>query len=261
MQLHVFTSRGVVRRADGVEALVHGVVETLVAKTDTRELVVAAYLLGHKDCWHAEATTRQVTRRVFARGGRHWRFVERFAVPPGLPRRFHLIRMAFGMRARYPMTVHDVYDWELRCERFEDLLAYTFAHELHHFRKYALDLHPREGEQAACRYALTVAPAAGYDVRGRRVKTPKKRMIDPQVERLRALPSGAALVITHDTGCRHYLGQSAVKLHAPRAGRERMAIRTPDDREWYWPMGWLAPGDTPEPKRHPPKFRQRVLPF
>lgn len=259
MQLHIFTSRGAVRRADNTEARVRDVVETLAADTDTGDLVVATYLTRHKDLWHAEATTRPVTRRMFERGGRKWGFVARFDVPRGLPRRFHLIRMVFGMGATYPMTVRDVYDWELRCERFEELVAYTFAHELHHFRKYALGLHPRQGEQAACKYALAVAPAAGYGVTGRRVKPRKTAALNPHAALLRALPKGAALVITHDTGPKRYLGQPAIKLHTPRRGKTRIAIRTADGREWYWPMNWLALPQQAAPT--PEARRQGMLPF
>jgi len=248
MRVYVFTSRGAARRSGNIEHRTLSVLETIADGTDTRDLIVAVYLLKRKDFWQAHTYTRPVTRAVFQRTGKRWDFVLRFEPPPALPDRFPLVRMALGTRDAYPRTSTDVYGWRLRCERFEDLLAYAFAHELHHFRKYHLGLHPRQGEQAACRWALGRAAKTGFSVTGVRIRSerrPRRRSpqpLPPHYESLRALPPGTELTIVRDSGRRRYVGQRAIKVRNLRRNSYRMAVRTPDGREWRWPMQWLGLG-------------------
>lgn len=257
MNTHIFIALGAGRLGD-VEGRVRTAVETIAQGTDTRGLVVAAYALGRRDFWHAHTYTRKMTSAVFRLTGRNWAFVRRFPVPGGLPARFPLIRMAFGMRDSFPRTIQDVYGWELRCERFEDLAAYTFAHELHHFRRYHLGLHPGEGEQTTCRWALAQAAEAGYRVTGRKHKCgrkpkPKKQLPLPQhFVDIRALPPGAELRLMRDSGRRSkYVGQRAVKVRTLRRNSYRVAVRTLDGRDWLWPMQWLEAVESKcSPRRH-----------
>ena len=57
---------------------------------------------------------------------------------------------------------------------------------------------------------------------------------------LRSLPPGEQLVITRDDNPRSgYVGLRAVKIRTLRRNSFRIAIRTPDGKEWHWPMQWL----------------------
>jgi len=294
MRVHVFASSGAVRRSSNIQTRILHILDALAHDTNTQGLIVAVYLLRRRDFWQAHAYTDTVTPAAFIRTGKEWAFVQRFQIPPGLPERFQLIRMAFGMLAPYPRTLTDVYDWELRCDRFEDLLAYTFAHELHHFRRYHLGLHPGEGEQSACRWALETAAKAGFSAQGTRLRPRRKRRkrtrkevhlpadmnpgllrriklsashlsledlrdlnkwirdrmaaatrrpersrLAQHFERLRSLPQGAELLIIRDNGRGAYLGRTAVKVRNLRRNSYRLSVRTPDGKEWHWPMQWL----------------------
>ena len=298
MRIQVFAARGAVPGKSSLVDRIPVVLESLAKDTETHALVVAVYLLARRGLWQADTHTVMVTPSVFTRDSKRWDFVRRFGTPPGLPDRFQLVRMAFGMRASYPRTIMDTYDWQLRCEWFEDPLAYTFAHELHHYRRYHLDRHPGEGEQAACRWALERARAAGYRVEGTRTEPRKRRRRPPErvalpkgpnpdrlrrvkraasrlsrddlrdlsqwtrdrlaadrsahaptaedfhVRTLRSLPPGAPLLIVNDEGGSRYVGQTAAKVRNLRRDSYRMAVRTPDGREWHWPMQWLKPAES-----------------
>ena len=251
MNLTLSIARGAVSKGENFHRKIPAVLDAIADGTDTHHLVIALYLLRRQDFWHAHTYTHPVTPTVFEKTGNIWAFVRRFEPPPALPKRFQLIRMAFGMQDPFPRTITDIYGWRLQCERFEDLLAYTFGHELHHFRRYHLGLHLREGEQSACRWALDIAAAAGYRVTGvrlpRKKKKPRKPTRSPwpahlreHFERLRDFPAGVELTITRDSARSPYPGQSAVKVRNLRKNSCRMAVRTPDGREWHWPMQWLT---------------------
>jgi hypothetical protein len=69
-----------------------------------------------------------------------------------------------------------VYGWQVSCPDFSGHLAYLFAHELHHFRRHHLGMHPGEGEQSACRWALARMIEADFDVTGERVQTGRRKV-------------------------------------------------------------------------------------
>jgi len=312
MNAHIFTARGIPFSLADMETRARAVLSDIARDTHTSGLIVAVYLLARRDFWEAHTYTDAVTPAVFARTGREWEFVRRFGVPPGLPERFPLIRMAFGLKDPFPRTIHDVYGWELQCQRFEDLLAYTFAHELHHYRRYYLGLHAGEGEQTACRWALAHAAQAGYRVQGtrerpptrpkakqpdgtpgindtgllRRIKLAASHLNSTELEelqrwtrerlatfagrlnpspmerhfaRLRSLPPGAELIITRDDDPRsRYVGLRAVKIRTLRRNSFRIAVRTPDGKEWHWPMQWLKLPDKLNPEKEGDAGRQRA---
>ncbi len=251
MRIETFVSRLARRSVDGLAQRIPDIVRTIADGTDTDGLVVVVYLLQRKEVWQAHAYSRPVSARVFEQTGRQWDFVQTFGAPPDLPGRFRLIRMAFGMREPFPRRFEDAYAWRWRCETFDDLLALTFAHELHHFRKYHLGLHPREGEQAACRWALARARTCGFHVEGVRGRARQRRPVPGRrrwsdatlrhFELLRSLPPGAPIRVAHDTGRARCRGGCALKVRNLRRDSYRMAIRTPDGREWHWPMQWLDP--------------------
>ena len=301
MQVYVFAARGALTAAGQDEAGLAAHIRRIAETTDTRGLVVALYLLNGHSNWKAHTFVEAAPRAEFARRRPGWAFVERFGTPPGLPERLWLIRMAFGMATSYPQMVSDVYGWQIECPAFCDHLAYMFAHELHHFRRYRLGLHGREGEQAACKWALKRAGEAGYAVRGEREpprvspraairSMPEQARPDllrsvereaarlsfddltvlqkwvrdrlnaarqameegPEMRRfeeLRALPDGTMLLIVGADQPARYLGQTAVKIGTLRRSSYRLAVRTEDGQEWYWPMQWLRAVEPTDPAR------------
>jgi hypothetical protein len=180
---------------------IRGVLGKVAATTDVAALVVAVYLLSRTTVWRGQFMGEEVGPEGFrAYSGRKWSFVRRHALPEDLPKRFRLIRMAFGTSARYPKTTVDQYGWKERFERFQDHLANLFAHELHHYRRHHLGLHPGEGEQSACQWGLTRAKAAGFSVTAVRVRRhrrrPKKRIRMPENGRP-SLVRRAKLMLSH----------------------------------------------------------------
>lgn len=180
MKVYTFDTRARVLPSEMHEGIAR-VMTRIGRATPTDDLVVAVYQRRGKD-WYAHAGVEWVARDRFAHAGGRWAFVKRFPIPPDLPERFKLIRIAMGSAISYPDTMSDRYGWQIRCATFEDHLAYVFAHELHHFRRYHLDLHPREGEQAACRWALERAKDAGFAAEGCRVANagskPRRKKVD-----------------------------------------------------------------------------------
>ena len=244
MQVHIFSDMAPARLAAHDDA--PDVMRRLAEGTQTDNLVVAVYLMARRLGWEAHAMIDEMPRRRFCPSRGRWAFTRRFGRPDDVPERFHIIRMCFGMRRRYPAKFDDIHGWRLRCADFNAHLAYTFAHELHHHRRYSLGLHPGEGEQGACRWAVAHAKVLGFHLEGKRLARPKRRPKrstvagTPHFERLRALPEGAPLLILRDNNGSRYIGQTAVKVRALRRNSTRMAVRTPDGREWHWPMQWLA---------------------
>jgi len=173
MKVTIFADRRALAKAGLDEAdLVH-TLEALAVDTDTTDLVVAVYLFAVQSVWEAQSEGELIPREKFARVRGYWRFVMQFGTPDDLPEQFYLIRIALGLNRRYPATETDIYNWEMSFEGFRDHLAYTFAHELHHFRRDHLGMHPREGEHSATKWGIARAQKAGYNVSG--IKLPAKR--------------------------------------------------------------------------------------
>lgn len=180
MKIYVFSEDShLLKSPYGLEAI-RTVLEKVAATTDVRELVVAVYLRSCSTIWGGEHVVEWLEpESLCRRAGRDWSFVRSFEPPTDLPQRFKLIRMVFGTSARYPKTTVDGYGWKERFERFEDHLANLFAHELHHYRRHHLGLHPGEGEQSACRWGVARAQEAGFSVRAVRVR---RRRLQTQKE-------------------------------------------------------------------------------
>ena len=175
MQTYVFAEDRALAKTGTDEAGLRAILECIADGTDTTDLVVAVYLRKRLGDWEAHSLTETIGPEDFFCVRGEWDFVETFPRPADLPDRFQLIRIILGMRRRYPATETDIYDWEVTYETFADHLAHTFAHELHHYRRQRLDLHPGEGEQGACKWALQRAQAAGFQVSGLRVPVKKRR--------------------------------------------------------------------------------------
>jgi len=164
----------------------------IAADTDTGKLVVAVYLHNGHTHWKGYALGGSQTRAEFVgRVPRGWSFVRRYGTPEDIPESYHLIRLSFGMDTVYPETTTDAYGWQWHCPTFVDLLAMAFAHELHHYRRHCLDMHPGEGEQSACRWALARVTDAGFATTGKRVAVKRSRARASTIDLPAASPRGA----------------------------------------------------------------------
>lgn len=257
MRSYVFAGRGAMPDNSGGSESLAALLEEMAGDTPTQDLVTVIYLLNGHSHWKAHTVIGWRTPAEFVPARGRWKFARRFGTPADLPERFRIIRMAFGMAEAYPRTFDDIHGWRLTCGNFAAHLAYAFAHELHHFRRYHLALHPREGEQAACRWALGRARQAGYPLEGvrlprRRKRRRRPRRLNPHFERLRALPDGAPVLIVRDSAPSSYVGQTALKVRTLRRNSRRLALRTADGSEWLWPMQWLRPAIDPKAQAPPP---------
>ncbi|MFA5140249.1 MAG: hypothetical protein WC728_13540 [Elusimicrobiota bacterium] len=216
--------------------------DKIAETTETKDLVVAVYLTRGKQ-WAGHLLRQPMTSARFARRRGRWAFTQGFQTPADLPEKFALIRLKLGMQAGSKRFA-DSYGWSYRCGGFYfDGVANLFAHELHHFRRWHLGLHPRESEHSANKWALARAREAGFQVeldkRTKKSRPGRAPGMDPRFAGLRALPEGARVRIKNAYNRPQYLGQLAEKLGSLRANARRMRIRTSDGRSWRWPMEGL----------------------
>lgn len=149
--------------------------DKIATTTDTENLVVAVYLTRGKQ-WAGHLLRNPVTPERFSRKRGRWAFTRTFQTPKALPERFALIRLKLGMQAG-GKSFADAYGWSYRCGDFYfDGVANLFAHELHHYRRWHLGLHPRESEHSANRWALARAKEAGFQVELER-RTDRKSVV------------------------------------------------------------------------------------
>ena len=221
--------------------------EAIAQGSNTDDLVVALYFgvpgLGCRGTayirdWHTPETWQAV------RG--HWRLTQHFPTPEDLPARYRLIRIHLDKPASaYPREERDIYGWRFRYPSWEHHLALIFAHELHHFRRHHLGLHPREGEHGANRWALHRIQALGWDVLGEKPepqsKKPikKRRLWDPH-KPFRTLRPGQRVQILSDPNGRYQSGIAEV-VRPLRSNAKRLVIQTHDGKVWRWPVNWLKP--------------------
>jgi hypothetical protein len=215
--------------------------------TDTSQLVIALYFMtGIREVrgiylrnWNTPNTFRS------SRG--KWAFTQSFSLPDHLPAQFRLIRMRVDGISKFPRQDRDAYGWLFTYQRLEDHLATLFAHELHHFRRYHLNLHHREAEQGANRWALSHVSALGFQVTGENIRprrrSPMKRRVwfattDPYKE-FRLLKTGDEVIIRKDPKYR-YINQKVRLIRPIRRNSKRMVIETPDGKQWRWPINWLS---------------------
>jgi hypothetical protein len=171
MKTYIFTEHEDSTKSESLRATANRVVQHVADGTDTERLVVAIYLMEESSISRGElASVRPVRRSAFASPRSTWAFATRFAIPDDLPESFALIRMAMGSLWRRKRIAAD-YIGLTKFRGFDDHLAFLFAHELHHFRRYHLGLHPGEGEIAASRWAVQHVTSLGYKVE----VTPRRR--------------------------------------------------------------------------------------
>lgn len=251
MKIYLFSDQKFFQQSGLNQKEILHTLNAVAQSTNTRNLVLALYLIRgtHQNRGTAYVRTWMTPDNFLAKRGK-WTFARRWGKPSDLPQRFKLIKIRLdGNRRSFPRTEKDNYGWEFRYDTFLDHLATLFAHELHHFRRYHLNLHPREGEHAANRWALRHVQSLGFCVEGKRYpKKHKKRSARyillkniPQSDpffSFRKLKTGAHLIVTNDPHDR-YLDQIVTVLRPIRSNSKRIVIQTSDGKSWRWPMEWL----------------------
>jgi len=223
--------------------------------TNTNNLVTGLYLSNHVIRYQGTAYVQNwMTPKQFHPRRGKWTFVQKWPVPDDLPAQFKLIRLHMEWNPKkYPKLERDIYHWEFQYPAFKDHLANLFAHELHHFRRHHLGMHPKEGEQAANRWALEHVKNLGFQVTGKKLKIKRIRKqitlleslfhVDPFSD-FRELKAGQSVRIIRDSR-KQYQNQTATIVRPIRKNSKRMVIQTSDGKIWRWPMNWLQILDKP----------------
>lgn len=218
--------------------------------SNTKDLVIANYLL-HRNTWSGGiAYTRNwlIPKQFISHRGR-WKFTKYFGVPEDIPDAFKLIRMQFGIKGlKYPLCQVDRYGWKLTYSSLIDHFAFLFAHELHHYRRFHMGLHEREGENLANKWALERIKQLNFQVEGVKLSPLKKKkkssrflsdkIFDPY-KKFRSLTTGDKLLIKYDPKG-HYQNKVVCAMRPIRKNSKRVVIETPDGKQWRWPLEWIA---------------------
>jgi len=254
MQFYLFNENSQSKKPPLSAIEISALLEIVAAETNTSDLVVSVYFIRHSRWFGGSAFVRQWLKPDQFRTTRgNWKFTRNFPIPQNLPDRYKLIRLLPTRGANhpvYPLRLNDSYGWEFLNQNFTDHLALLFAHELHHFRRYHLGLHPGEGERSANQWALAHVKQLGFNVVGKKRthnrpnKTSLNRFFsriapDPYLE-FRTLTGGNRIYIRYDPHGR-YDGTIATVERPLRANSKRLVIRTHDTKVWRWPMEWLQP--------------------
>ncbi len=246
MNAYLFAEPGALRRLESSEGGVQEVLGSVARGTPAEALVVCVYLLRRSRSWRGVYYRLWQDLDSFRVRRGHWRISTRFETPADLPQRYCLIRLLIGARLTYPMRARDRTGFEHSYQSFHDHLADLFAHELHHYRRYHLGLHPREGEVGANKWALKRVKSLGFAVEGRQIGRPKHRGFSPTIqirdlhhERLRLAPAGSKLRVTYRFDDRLKRGEIVTLVRPLRRPSPRIAVRTAQGKEWWAPMDWL----------------------
>ncbi len=246
MKVYLFAEPGALRTLESSEQEVPEVLSAVARGTPTEELVICVYLLRRNKSWRGVYYRLWQNPDSFRARRGHWIISTRFETPTDLPERYRLIRVLIGARLTYPMRARDRSGFEHTYQSFRDHLADLFAHELHHYRRYHLGLHPREGEAGANRWALKRVQSLNFAVEGRRIPRPKHRPFSPALwirklhhERLRLAPTGSQLRVTYRFDDRLKRGEIVTLVRPLRRPSPRIAVRTAQGKEWWAPMDWL----------------------
>ncbi len=230
---------------------IHQLLNKVAEKTDTNDLIVALYGVQN-DCAHRGRALVHLplTPDKFISKRGHWAFTQNWLVPDDLPSSFRLIRMQMTINTSpYPKKEIDIYGWQFQYQTFEDHLALLFAHELHHYRRYALGLHPKEGENKANAWAVKHVTELGFHVDAHKLKNlPRKKKRSFWIKgkdpfyKFRDIKKDTSIVIKYDPR-NIYTSQTATVMRPIRSNSKRMVIMTQDGKTWRWPLNWLQKTD------------------
>lgn len=227
------------------------ILQRIAHETNTNDLVLVNYFCK-KIAWNGGvAYARDFLRpgQFISHRGR-WSFARSFGIPDSLPPSFKLIRLQFGLQnLQYPLSQIDRYGWKLTYSSFLDHYAFLCAHELHHYRRYHLGLHHREGENSANKWALERALQLNFELDGVKLPRHKKKkrsalkiyshlIFDPY-KKYRSLNSGDKVVIKYDPRG-HYEEKLVSVVRPVRKNSKRVVIETGDGKLWRWPLEWVS---------------------
>ncbi|MBD3289898.1 hypothetical protein GF337_13915 [candidate division KSB1 bacterium] len=247
MKIYLFSNENSGEYFDMDSGEINRIIDKVAHETNTNDLVMALYFL-RKSPWIGGTYFRNwMNPDEFITGRGRWKITKKFDHKIELPWRYKLIRILFDLKMKkYPLIQNDRYGWVFRYESFSDHLAFITAHELHHFRRYHLDMHRKEGEHSANRWALAYVNELGFSVSGKKKTAKKKKRFNHYIfsktdpyEKFRNLKTGAKLLIHHDPNGR-YLNEYAVVMRPIRNNSKRIVIKTADGKAWRWPMEWLT---------------------
>ena len=248
MQLHFYSFNSNLILKDHFVQSMRSIMHQLTNGTKTDDLVIAVFLSNRKKHNFGTAYVRQWMHadNFFTKRGK-WKLLHTPQVPSTLPPQFKLIRIHININQQYPLIESDIYGWRFSYQTMEDQIAMLFAHELHHYRRHHLGLHPKEGENRANRWALKHVQSLGYRVEGAKIFQKKKHKLINILKHLphldpfaafRHYQAGDTIRIKHDPEKR-YCRQDATVVRKLRSNAKRMVIRTQDGKEWRWPVHWL----------------------
>lgn len=249
MKIYYFSDTNWQQRLNLVQSELTDIFDLISDDTDTSDLVVSNYFLSKYSWSGGIAFARNwlsASQFISSRG--RWKFTRGFDIPQDLPANFKLIRMHIGMRKlSYPLCQFDRYGWKLTYESLRDHIAFLFAHELHHFRRYHLGFHAREGENLANKWAIDRLQQLNFHVKGLKINQPRAKqssslrliyqLIDP-FKRYRSLSIGDKVLIKHDPKGRYH-GQIVPVVLPVRSHSRRVVIETADGKQWRWPLEWI----------------------
>lgn len=225
------------------------ILDRVANNTITDDLVVSIYFSKNGTWIGGSAYVRKwLIPSEFTTNRGRWEVSTKFHQPQNLPPKYKLIRLLFDLNLlKYPLIQKDGYGWQYRYASFNDHLALLFAHELHHFRRFHLGLHPGEGEQSANEWALGHVTDLGFNVVGAKITTNKKRAkfrksiyrFFDAFKEFRHLAVGTKLLIRYDPKGK-YEGEIVPILRPIRSNSRRIVIQTSDGKIWRWPMEWLT---------------------
>jgi hypothetical protein len=155
------------------DADLRGVLETVAQGTDVHSLAVDIYLPPDSGIWRGDC--RQPRGHMVDEGQPVSPHPAAQAPRSGSEHAEPDIRVILGDMWLLARSITTRYGMYLRWRSFLDSLAFVFAHELHHYRRHHLGLHPGEGEVSADRWALERVRQAGFAVDGQRVATARRK--------------------------------------------------------------------------------------
>ncbi len=165
MRVLIYSPAGAFRSFATDRMRVEGTVRRIARGTDTRRLLVVVQLNPDTSGWSGAFYSKDISRHALHRMRGPWKSAHSGGIPPGLPDKFALIEVSMGCNGiSYPRVEYNQNGFRIWLRSFHAHLAYIFAHELHHYRRYKLGLHGREGEKSADKWAVGRACEMGYAV-------------------------------------------------------------------------------------------------
>lgn len=250
MTIYFFSDTDWKRRLNFDESKLRQIFYQVAEGSNTNDLILVNYLLKQNSWSGGIAYTRNclIPRDFISHRGR-WKFTQDFGIPQNIPHTFKLIRLQIGIKTlNYPLCQIDRYGWKLTYSSLIDHIAFLFAHELHHYRRFHLGLHEGEGENRANRWALDRVQQLNFKVAGVKLAQHKKKkksfrffttsIFDPY-KNFRSLTAGDKLLVKYDPKG-NYQNQFATVMRPLRKNSRRVVVETTDGKQWRWPLEWVT---------------------